>query len=304
MWVFARETQNALPNSSKVEPMFEIELNRRNEEAADRMITTMEGLSREKSGCLSPELHWLADKIRNRFPFFDDGEIPSLRRESPSIIYVFSSERDDPISNTVEGMRHRFPNAAIRVILGEWWTGHRRTQTLPVGIAVAYWYQAYDLILPELDNILESLASSIGEHRTRTSSNSTPATDESKGLVVESQEVTRSTLIVSDHADNRRLWADVGSNLGLTTVGIRGLEALPEGNFSLVILDNRLDPTSEQVEKMRRAYPTARLLIGLNFPCWRTVDACLHAGADWFVGKPFQLAGLGRTFSSAALDRR
>ena len=268
------------------------------------MSNSVEGLSRAIQSSVVPELGWLAGQIKNLLPFFDLGEITSHRNVLPAIIYVFSSGRDDPISSAIEEMRHRFPNTVIRVILGEWWTGHRRTQTLPGGIAEAYWYQAYDLILPELIEILESLEDSKGEHLPATGSSLTPTTDEGLGLFEASEEDACFTLVVSDHADNRRLWADLGSSIGLNTVGIRGMGELPEGNFSLVILDNRLDPTAEEVEKARRAYPKARLMVGLNFPCWRTVESCLQAGADWFIGKPFQLAGLGRTFSSAALDRR
>ncbi len=304
LWLFAEKTLGDLPKSTKVEPFSFGDVNRRLDDSADRMSASVEVVSNVNLGSASPELAWLVVQIKNLLPFFEASEITSHRDESPSIIYVLSSGRDDPIANAIEGMRHRFPNAAIRVILGEWWSGHRRTQALPIGIAEAYWYQAYDLILPEIAEILESFDHSKDRLIRPTSSNSTPTAHKSIEHFEESEEITGSTLIVSDHSDNRRLWADIGSSIGLKTVGIRGMEELPEGSFSLVVLDNRLDPTTEEVEKIRRAYPKAKMLVGLNFPCWRTVELSLQAGADWFVGKPFQLAGLGRTFSSAALDRR
>jgi CheY-like chemotaxis protein len=274
---------------------------------SDERSSATEDSKGEVSIPIAPELVWLAKTIGNQFRFRDfEMGVSRFDEQPPAIIYVFSASRDDPISTTVQGIYQQFPNTEVRVILGDWWSGHRRTQALPKGMASAYWYQVYDLILPELQQISDDYQKGGGDQvptKTPAMLESDQNSENSEG----SYSVTRgtiTTLVISDHAENRRLWAELGSNLGLTTVGIRGIEELPEGSFAIVILDHRLDGKIEEIEMIRRAYPEARFVVGLNFPSWRTVEPCLFAGVDWFVGKPFQLAGLARTFSSAALGRR
>ncbi len=274
---------------------------------AEERIGLTEDLEEAVSIPDAPELAWLAKTISSQFLFRDFREAQSeFKSQPPSIIYVFSASRDDPILETVNVVHRQYPGIEVRVILGDWWTGHRRTQALPSNLGTAYWFQAHDLILPELLQIFDDFQKG-AEVVSPTSEAAIVETDRSNEHRPGQQTATRgssTTLIVSDHAENRRLWADLGASMGLTTVGIRGLEEIPEGSFAIVILDHRLDAKIEEIELIRRAYPEAKLLVGLNFPCWRTVEPCLYAGIEWFVGKPFQLAGLVRTLSSAALDRR
>lgn len=240
----------------------------------------------------------------------DDGEPDSLRiqahADKPSVIFIASASRVDAITGAMERIVTSFPSVPVRLVLGEYWAGHRRTQPInldPKAASTAYWYQTHDLLIPTALDYIER------EAEARERPGSEPKTPDDSQLLPGRLRVSASNgsghaLVVSDHGENRRLWLDLLPSYGFQAVAAFGEQDLPEGRFDVVILDNFSDVGPEAVAKLRRVYPEAVLAAGFGFPTWSVVEPCLAAGIEVVFGKPFQPAGLVRSFSSAALARK
>ena len=203
--------------------------------------------------------------------------------EPPSMIFVASSNRNDPIDRAVAELKTRYPDAAIRLVLGEWWSGHRRTWPVAKDLVSAYWYQCHDLILPEI----------LSANR----------------IAMESSSIAGMALVVSDDSSMRQMWLDLLPGLGFQAFAAFDTDRLPEGKADVVIFDqadasrssdldslvdtnNALAVHSEKVAVLRRTYPQAKIVVCFDFPRWNRVRSCIEAGADIIVGKPFRLEGL------------
>ncbi len=140
---------------------------------------------------------------------------------------------------------------------------------LPSIVSTAYWYQTHDVLVPATQDCF---------------------------CVQAVKHSNSQVLIVSDHASNRRLWLDLLAALGSHGVAAHGESDLPEGNFSVVIVDNLRECSPELVAKIRRVYPEVVISVGFGFPAWSLVEPCLVAGADIIFGSRFNSRGWCEAF--------
>ncbi len=240
------------------------------------------------------ELAWVRTQIANIIDVSDiSAATPkslSLRSSSPSAIFLASSNRSDPIERAADELKARYPDATFRLVLGEWWTGHRRTWTVAKEWTSVYWYQCHDTLLPEL---LMPSADSI---------------DRSSAI--------RLALIVSVDSSTRQMWLDTLPQLGFQVLAASDAGVLPEGKVDVVFFDPADNPRSidpelssetkkgaaddaRTVTVLRKTYPNSKIVGCFGFPRWHEVSRCLESGADFIVGKPFRMAGLERMLATA-----
>jgi CheY-like chemotaxis protein len=224
-------------------------------------------------------------------PWLAGSDGQSLWPWEPTLVFLASCSRSDPLVEEAERLVRRFPRARVLVVLGEWWVGHRRTWRLPAAVTTVYWYELHDRLLPLF------LDPPLPAGGLRDLSNAAVA-------AVDGQVSTRTALVVSDQPEARRLWMDILPSYGFHVFASRHVDEIPAGHCDLLICDPSVDPSPMEIAKLRQVYPAARLLACFGFPRWHRVAACLDAGADLISAKPFHLEGLVRSFSSAALPRR
>jgi CheY-like chemotaxis protein len=189
--------------------------------------------------------------------------IPST---APRTIYLASSNRSDPIEQIASAFEKRYPEASVQIVLGEWWTGHRRTWPLAAKWMSAYWYQCCDIVLPKL-------------------------LSENKDRHIKSSSTSKLAFVLSEDSSIRHMWLEVLLQLGFQAVAASQRQGLPEGNVDVVVYDSRDDDSLSEVELLRRTYPDAKIAVFCGFPNWNQAKRCLDAGADGILGKPFQMEG-------------
>jgi CheY-like chemotaxis protein len=242
------------------------------------------------------ELEWVRAQLINWFEVLDQTEkwrsesstLLELRdNDAAPIVVVASSMRSSKMIARIERLIEMHPEAFVLTVLGEFWSGHGRTRPLPESIRARYWYQFLDRIAPELEGVVQRSI----EPKVESATNGTATR-------------TRQALILSDSADNRRLWLDLLPSYGLAPVAVAGDDRIPSAAFELVLIDDCRPPTPTAIAKVRSTFPESTIVVFLDFPTWEVTKDLLGAGADGIVGKPFQLEGLARSFSSAALARK
>jgi len=203
----------------------------------------------------------------------------------PSLVVLASASRSDPVEKALDELSKRYPDAKIRLLLGEWWAGHRRTWQLPSDVARVYWYQCHDVLLPEVMELV--------------------------GASMELSTHVRQAFVVSDDSSIRQMWLEVLPTLGFQALGACDTNSLPEGMVDIVVLDqdrsevDRPDRSPEDRDEafsdiandvtiVRRAFPQAKIVVCFGFPRWTEMHRCIEAGAELFLGKPFDLLGFGR----------
>ncbi len=245
----------------------------------------------------SSELEWVRQQLEKLIDVFQIDR--AHRTTPPAMIVVASASRPDPIDEAIADLSQRFPTAPIRLLLGEWWSGHRRTWPLSSGITSLYWYQCHDVLLPQVM--------------------------EFNGSLSEMSTQARSAIVVSSDSSIRQMWLEVLPSLGFHPLAVGSCHSLPEGAIEIVILDQvsskspalnglpsetneDFDDIANEVAILRGAYPHAKIVVCSGFPRWTEVRRCIKSGAGLFVGKPCHWEGIGRvlrsSFSSAALPRR
>lgn len=253
-----------------------------------RFGTTLESETfREGEAPPIDELEWVRSEISKVVEVVDVGKPLQTPTTLPSFVYMASTNRIDAIEEHLDEIGKQFPGVPIRFVLGQWWTGHRRSWPITTEISYVYWYQVHDTLFPELLTAKNNLSRS-----------------EPKAC---------SALVVADLSSTRQMWLDV-----LPTIGLKGLATadtahLPEGKVDVVFLDQKgletelkreqnaessakfnydIEEDANRVAAVRRAYPNATILVSIGFPRWQVVARCLENGADYIVGKPFQLEGV------------
>jgi len=233
------------------------------------------------------ELDWVRGEISKVVEVVDVRKPLQTRTTLPSIVYMASANRIDVIEQQLDEIRKQFPGVPIRFVLGQWWTGHRRSWPISAEISYAYWYQVHDTLFPELLTV--------------------------KSISSESEPKPCSALVVADLSSTRQMWLDVLPTIGFNGLATADTAHLPEGNVDVVFLDQKgletelnreqnaesstefdydVEVDSNRVAVVRRAYPNATILVSIGFPRWQVVARCLENGADYIVGKPFQLEGI------------
>jgi len=206
-----------------------------------------------------------------------------IRYTPPSTIFLASFNRSDPIERAAGMFKTQYPDAALRVVLGEWWAGHRRTWPISKQWASVYWYQCHDVLLPEL--LMQC--------------------DTWRGR----KPTTRMALVVSADSSIRQLWLEILPQLGFQALAASNVDELPEGKVDVVFYDRAFTDLScnfegvgetdesmatdaSSVSVLRKTFPDSKIVACFGFPRWNEVHRCIESGADIILGKPFQMDGL------------
>ncbi len=261
------------------------------------------------------ELDWVRSRLEAHFPVdvlsvTQSSEAPkqisqyleqrALGRLSnpnvPTRVVVSSLSRSDPVVEIIAVLKRCLPNCVVNCVLGQWWVGHKRTQPLPHANAVTYWYELYDLLLPDLKE-----------------QNQTPILSE-----IRKQEAVafESVLICADNPELRRMWSELLQQHGIHSVALLDFNAIPESDFSYVLVDtdfnnpeiaagacNLQDGRSSLVATLRKRFPKAVIATLMGFPQWPTAQAALESGSDIVLGKPCRITGLVSSLRSFATAR-
>ncbi len=214
----------------------------------------------------------------------------------PSIILLASANRSDPIDEAAKKLGLQYPKASIRLVLGEWWTGHRRTSPIAKELTSVYWYQCHDLLLPEL------------------LPNALPQGGVNIELNNETRSRSRTALVVSDDSSIRQMWLEVLPSLGFQPLAVRDIAGLPQGQVDVVFYDQAFAATGrephlqtelpsdatldvDQIAILRRTFPSSKIVACFSFPRWIEVERCVKSGADFILGKPFRLEGINKALA-------
>jgi hypothetical protein len=214
-----------------------------------------------------------------------------------SRVFVTSRYRNDDVTQLVDSFKTHFPQSAIYCILGQWWVGHKRTLPLPAAYSVFYWYQLYDLLLPE----------------TKLARQSASLLDSEAMNPVRAE----SALVLASDPEMRRMWGDSLNEMGIHSVALMDFASIPESDFSYVLVDadsqfasfsNMNKPSTDLlpsllpnlVQVLRKRYPRSIIAVFSGFPEWPSGQALLLSGANIIAGKPCRFAGLVSSLRSKA----
>ncbi len=219
-------------------------------------------------------------------------------------------------------------NDLIGVVLGENWTGHRRTMPLPEFVVPFYWYELYDRILPWScrSSSGASGCSPLFLEGNRSASPrvlrllqeacavSAPESFERREVCLNRWK--RSALVVSENQTTASLWEDWLERQGIVsvishpdslrfqfqpTLVIIDLDAPPRACSAKVRVTSsepRKEPTPlpefwyETVTRVRDAYPDSLLVTLDSFPRWDHWYELTSLGVDVLLPKPFNCHGL------------
>ncbi len=184
----------------------------------------------------------------------------------PKTIFLASWNRSDPIERVTQALEEQYPEASLRVVLGQWWVGHRRTWPIATKWTCVYWYQFHDVVLPML--LLES------EDWMKRGS------------------TTKMALVVSDDSSIRRMWLEVLPRHDFQVLAASQVKGLPEGDVDVVFYEPPDNDAAGEIKVLRKTFPKAKIVACFSFPEWDQAKQCIDAGADIILGKPFQMEGL------------
>jgi len=215
--------------------------------------------------------------------------------KTASRVLISSRYRSDDLVEVINSLKSYLPDCEFYCILGQWWVGHKRTLPLPTGTPIFYWYELYDLLLPEMKRSQQS--ASILDSATS------------------SRVMSESALVCSSDPELRRMWGESLRHYGIHTVALINFGAIPESQFDYILVDadsnhaanpsvdcdlvdcdlvdtERLERILRLVATLRRRYPKSVIATLMGFPEWQSSQAVLQSGANMIVGKPCRVAGL------------
>jgi len=258
---------------------------------------------------LETELDWVRTSLEFRF----DVQVAIVKQSSDAVtqleqylernrlantaspVFISSRYRSDNLVEVIKSLKSSLPGCEIYCILGQWWVGHKRTLPLPSGTPIFYWYEFYDLLLPEMKRSQQS-ASILNS-------------------ATSSRVMSESALVCSSDPELRRMWGESLRHYGIHTVALIDFDAIPESQFDYVLVDadsnhaanpsvdcdlvdcdlvdtERLERILQLVATLRRRYPKSVIATLMGFPEWQSSQAVLQSGANMLVGKPCRVAGL------------
>jgi CheY-like chemotaxis protein len=258
------------------------------------------------------ELDWVRTRLEAHFPvdeltvtqsseapkqisqYLEQRDLGRLSNpQVPTRVFVSSLSRSDPVVEIIAVLKRCLPNCVVNCVLGQWWVGHKRTQPLPPLNSVTYWYELYDLLLPDLKE-----------------QNQTPILSE---LRKQEPVAFESALICSDNPELRRMWSELLQQHGIHPVALIDFNAIPESDFSYVLVDtdfynpeiaagtcNLQDERLSLVATLRKRFPKAVIATLMGFPQWPPAQSALESGSDIVAGKPCRITGLISSLRSFA----
>lgn len=240
-------------------------------------------------GDYTPELAWVASKLTR--------EIDLLRLEtdnhfqrfgpqlSPTHVVMAVHDRRPSLPIDFQAVRSMWPNAKPIIVLGEWWTGHRRCHPLPDDIPSYYWYQWWEDLHREFDNerTIDSGSQQLSIRLQRIVSRTTKPPQVSERL--------RMALVTVDDAPIREMWMDILPTLGWQPVARTSDESIPRTSFEMAILDVgfkelRSEENVEQSSRLIReisSRATSNIIVRDGFPCYSRWCDWEAAGAKWCI---------------------
>jgi len=207
-----------------------------------------------------------------------------------SPVFISSRYRSDDLVEVIKSLKSNLPACKIYCILGQWWVGHKRTLPLPTGTPIFYWYELYDLLLPEMKKSQQS-ASKLDS-------------------AASSRVMSESALVCSNDPELRRMWGESLRHYGIHTVALIDFDAIPESQFDYILVDadsnqtaspsvdcdlvdtDRLERLPRLVATLRRRFPNSVIATLMGFPDWQSTQTVLKSGANFVAGKPCRVAGL------------
>jgi len=212
-----------------------------------------------------------------------------------SPVFISSRYRSDNLVEVINSLKSNLPACEIYCILGQWWVGHKRTLPLPSGNQIFYWYEFYDLLLPEMKKS-QQLAKLLGS-------------------ATSNRVMSESALVCSNDSELRRMWGESLRHHDIHTVAIIDFDAIPESQFNYILVDadsnqtpissvdgNFLESLLRLVATLRRRYPKSIIATLMGFPEWQASQAVLQSGANMIVGKPCRVAGLVSSLRSFTMQ--
>ena len=183
------------------------------------------------------------------------------------------------------------------VILGEDWTGHRRTCPLHEGNVSFYWYELFDQLLPWVSTLLPTSV--------HLSDRRVDRILESASRPIAPSSLNTSALIRTDIATDSELWRDLLSAMGIMPLDLpwngRGARVSPD----VIIMDleerprasvssstARIDRWIEEWSDLKTRFPEAMRVAVDSFPRWDDWKQLMEIGVDVLLPKPFSPYGL------------
>ncbi len=224
-----------------------------------------------------------------------------LSPHPPQKILVASSARTDPIELLVDWLREEFDPIPIELVLGEWWSGYRRTWPLP-------------------KNVATSIGTNVttGSFLVFTRERSLDLANHERENAPQRPQPVRGQLglVISDDSETKASWLDLLPVMGFDGIAISPDDRLPSGAVDLIVLDmlpaaapqtpHPLSEFSDELESdrpletakpmgladrvawLRRTYPAGRIVACFSFPRWKEVEACVREGWMWSCQSPFR----------------
>ncbi len=212
----------------------------------------------------------------------------------PQYAFIGVNSRSDQVDLWLETVKVNWPKAQLQIILSGWWSGHRRCQPLDESLDVAYWYQWWDCILPQVvipagerkkpkqtTRVERILARSIAE---------LPNTE------------ARMALVLTEGQTRRDFWNSGLKNLGWLSAFATSESVDVIGDFGVVLVDiaasysrhGEVDGRGwmNELREIRRRFPRSSIVVVDSFPTLERWDNFASVGVHAMLPSPFRWNGL------------
>ena len=212
----------------------------------------------------------------------------------PQFAFIGLNSRSDHLDSLLDTAKNNWPKAQLQIILSGWWNGHRRCHPLDESLDVAYWYQWWDCILPQV------LTARSDRKKPKLSTRIERILDASK-TQAESTE-SRLALVLSEGQSRREFWKTGLKNLGWLSAFPTSASLDLIGDFDVVLFDvaasfskyaaDGCQACFTELSRIRNRFPSASIVVVDSFPTLERWDAFVVAGAERIVSSPFRWVGL------------
>lgn len=270
-------------------------------------------------GDSASELGWFRDRLIAAWPTLS---LETARLQAafanhihPTHLFLASRSRSDSLVDNYADARAKWPNSEIVVVLGAWWTGHRRCQPLPDSWVTHYWYEWWDrthaliqprqLLAPDALEVPSGWNARIARIRSELGH-----WEAESNRVSTKDRISKLALVTCADRTAQEMWETILSGFGFQPIFRRNGDPIPQASWSVHVVDaasymvdaahTDLAALSKMLQRDR--LPFAKCLVRTGFPeyaGWRHWQA---AGADWIVGSPCHMLGLKRILASLDSD--